>query len=501
MIATETWDPATECGHIDPRDGLCKNPPTSSDGYCAEHDTHQKRKRSGLSDGDLENEELGRQDLKLIASAPIHAEPPTPELRFVPATELAAQAPPEPAWVWTDYIAAGTVTLLAGKPKCGKSTLTCALIEAVVSGATSFLGRDVDSGPVVLAAQESTGTLLPKLPRYENLLVLTRDGAWPKPSWSQLIAAAVKEAERVGAVMLVIDTFSFWSGLKAEGEKDAGATQRALDALHEATTKGIAVLLDHHARKGGGEDGEAVRGSNAITGAVDVVLELERVEKAPPGQRRVVALSRWPQTPDALVVDREPVHGGWSVVGESADRGATAWLSRRKQITEKLQSNPGATTRELGALLGEQNRGDGLSSDLRRGVEEGWITRTAKGVRSDPYHHWLTPDSTAQTTAKKLCADSVQGFRTETHRNGDTGHSSFCATRIGIAQKEKESAVGNAWDDFPPHRNAQERRPADSVDTPTITPTLADLSDAELADSAGEGSTVDGANVEGGGDE
>lgn len=146
-------------------------------------------------------------------------------LRFVWAAELRAAAPPEPPWVWRGYAARGAVVLVAGKPKTGKSTFLCALIEAVAAAAPSFLGRPVWDGPVVYISEEGAGTLAHKLPASDRVRVLARDAAWPLPAWPALVEAAVAEAERIGAVMLAVDALSFWAGLEDGQENDAGAVQ------------------------------------------------------------------------------------------------------------------------------------------------------------------------------------------------------------------------------------------------------------------------------------
>ena len=124
-----------------------------------------------------------------------------------------------------------------------------------------FLDRPIKGAPVLYVSEESVPTLVHKLPEGD-VRILTRDLAWPRPTWPDLIEAAEIEARRVGAGLLVIDTFSFWGALPAEREKDAGAVQGAMEPLIAATSEGLAILLIHHQRKGGGEEGEAVRGSS-----------------------------------------------------------------------------------------------------------------------------------------------------------------------------------------------------------------------------------------------
>jgi len=189
----------------------------------------------------------------------------------------------------------------------------------------------------VYVTEEGPATLAHKLPSSDAVRVLTRDAAWPKPSWPKLIEAAVAEARRVSAGLLVIDTFAFWAALAAEREKDAGAAQAAMEPLMGAAGSGLAVLLVHHARKGGDDDGEAVRGSSALTGEVDVVVELDRPERdAPPRQRVLLALSRFPQTPGALMYDYDKATGAWGVIGEAEDRASAREVRQRASVLDAL---------------------------------------------------------------------------------------------------------------------------------------------------------------------
>jgi hypothetical protein len=224
------------------------------------------------------------------------AKPALP-LRFVSAVELGRVTPQTPAWVWDGYLARGSLTMLAGKPKCGKSTLAWALVAALADGAPMFLGRGLDPGPVVIVSEEGAGTLAHKLPASERVRVLTRDAAWPRPSWSQVIAEAVSEAMRVAAVLLVIDALAFWADLAEGRENDAGATQQVMAALGAASHAELGVLLVHHQRKSGGEGGDAVRGTGAILAAVDALVELERFGEQAPAGRQLVGVARWPSIP------------------------------------------------------------------------------------------------------------------------------------------------------------------------------------------------------------
>jgi hypothetical protein len=265
----------------------------------------------------------------------------------------------------------------------------------------------VRSAPVVYLSEEGAGTLAHKL-TPAPIRVLTRD-VWPKPGWPELIGAAVAEAERIGAALLVVDALSFWSSL-AEGQaRDAGAMQAVMDAPGAATRAGLAVLLVHHVRKGGGDGGEAVRDSSAIVGAADVVVEMERGEDSPPNERRLVAMSRWPWTPSVLVVDRDPATATWRVIGEAEDRGQAAGLHWCERLLEALPGDePGVTEAELGRVLGADKRKFG--EPLRTLVGGSRLERGGRGVPGDPYRYWKCPGEVSpprDTSGEREVSDPI----------------------------------------------------------------------------------------------
>src|SRR5215207_8055548 len=68
---------------------------------------------------------------------------PVEPLKFVTSAELRRSTPREPAWLWAHYLVPGAITMLAGRPKAGKSTLACTIVEAIAEGAGELLGRPV----------------------------------------------------------------------------------------------------------------------------------------------------------------------------------------------------------------------------------------------------------------------------------------------------------------------------------------------------------------------
>jgi hypothetical protein len=82
---------------------------------------------------------------------------------FAPVTleSLLENVPPEPAWVLRGYLAPFALTLVAGRPKVGKSTLLVALLAQVVVGAPFASVETVPTGVLILT-EERRDTLAEK---------------------------------------------------------------------------------------------------------------------------------------------------------------------------------------------------------------------------------------------------------------------------------------------------------------------------------------------------
>jgi DNA primase len=106
----------------------------------------------------LEQGHTKEELLKLAEGTPEWV--PTPEkdrqahsLQLVPLDDLLQEPEEEVAWVWSQTLPAGGLSVLAAKPKVGKSTLARNLALAVAQG-QDFLNRTTTQGSVVYLALE-----------------------------------------------------------------------------------------------------------------------------------------------------------------------------------------------------------------------------------------------------------------------------------------------------------------------------------------------------------
>jgi DNA-binding transcriptional ArsR family regulator len=277
-----------------------------------------------------------------IATKPFHFEKHLP---FAPITEALADVPIDPEWTWEGFVLAGALTLLAGRPKVGKSTAGFGLMGCLSRG-ERFLGREALQTGVLLLSEERQQTLAEKMDRFGldgRVDLLMRHQA-AGVDWPEIVAQAVARCQERDLGVLLVDGFDKWTGLRAEQENAAGPVLEAVEPLTLAAAGGLAVIIIAHQRKSGGEFGEAVRGSNALTGAVDVVLELERPSpnlEATAETRILRAVSRFAATPDELTLRLVDDHY------EVDEAPLTKARIKRARLLEALEKIGQATADEL----------------------------------------------------------------------------------------------------------------------------------------------------------
>jgi predicted transcriptional regulator len=283
-------------------------------------------------------------------------------------------------WAWRGYIARATSTLVAGRPKVGKSTLLAALLKAITEG-TSFLGRRTVKQGVVLLTEERMPTLREKIERFglnESVTLLLRSHLPADYDWTQVVETAVKVAKDRNAGVLVVDVFDKWAKIRGEQENTSGAVLEALAPLDGAVGAGLAVVIVTHQRKAAGKHGEAVRGTNALVGGVDVVLELERVKGDSSSDVRILrAESRFEDTEPELALRLG--QDGYEDLGNEA---VVRTDRERAQVREALSPDP-QTVDEL-AELADLPAGI-VRRRLNELVDDGIAQREGAGKRGDPH--------------------------------------------------------------------------------------------------------------------
>jgi putative DNA primase/helicase len=182
-------------------------------------------------------------------------------------------------WLWPNYVPLGKITLVAGRPKTGKSVLLVDLAARVSSGRPMpYADQSITvRGRVILcmAEDDAADMVAPRLKaaaadmgmveifdfidtgRGERGLDISRD-----------IAKLERRCKEVGDVaLIIIDPIMSFIGADTDTNNDA-STRYALWPLKALAERlGVAVILNSHTRKGASGDlQDLIMGSTAFAG-------------------------------------------------------------------------------------------------------------------------------------------------------------------------------------------------------------------------------------------
>lgn len=208
---------------------------------------------------------------------------PDPIIEMFSASDLMRMAIPPPRWA-VDGIAPEGLTILAGKPKLGKSWLALHAALAISSGGVVLGHIDVEEGDVLYLSLEDTKRRLQA--RIRKLLGpdeqpswrLTLAHTWPRMGKGGLEAIDAWINQHQQARLVIIDTWVRFRPIRL-GKTDSYEIDYAdgTQVKELADKHGISVIIIHHCRKLGSADPlEEVSGSVGLTGACDGVLVLRR---------------------------------------------------------------------------------------------------------------------------------------------------------------------------------------------------------------------------------
>lgn len=319
------------------------------------------------------------------------------QIPYRSALEVAAGTSEHPDWLVPGFVALQAITELDGKVKtAGKTTWATHMVAAILDG-ERFMGYPTTRTNVVYLTEQTQGSFREALARAgliargaELRLVFRREISAIK--WVDLIATVAEDALRDGYGLLVVDTVGKMAGLMEENAAGEGAAMMV--PLQNAAHDGMAVLVCRHERKTGGEVGESGRGSSAISGDVDVILQLRRPEGNQPANRRVIeSLSRYSETPEKIVV--ELTEEGYILLGDEEAVTMADALRFVSGVLNEFDQKQGCTIDEL---LEAQEDVSGQTrlerSAIRRALHElvfrGEVQQSGLGKRGSPFRFALS---------------------------------------------------------------------------------------------------------------
>lgn len=226
---------------------------------------------------------------------------------------------PPVEWVVPGYIAEG-LTILAGRPKLGKSWLALGVAIAVAT-AGNVLGVDVEQGDAIYMALEDNRR---RLQDRLNIVIPQRD----RPNMSRLTLQTQAPTVDKGLIkvldewrqrsaspkLVIIDTLAKVRPPKKSNQDSYTADYAAIGPIQEWSLEHrIAVIVVHHVRKMEAEDPlESVSGTNGLTGAADTIMVLDRRTDGP----KIYGRGRDIEDFEKALKFKE---GVWEVLGDADD--------------------------------------------------------------------------------------------------------------------------------------------------------------------------------------
>src|SRR5437016_3341732 len=270
------------------------------------------------------------QDPRAAADAAWNAERGKPNgaaggaatLKLTTAADLVAREFREPKWAVPGIVAEG-LTILAGKPKTGKSWAALDFAVAVAGGYAALGNIDCQQGDVLLLALEDNDrrlnqrlkAVLQGQPAPPALEIATQ---WWRADDGGLNDLHAWLGAHPNARLVVIDTLQM---IRSDRSKTVGVyadDYQAIGRLKALADKwNVAFVVVHHLRKeSAGDPLESVSGTAGITGSADTILVLTREPKDTLGLLYV----RGRDVPEAeIAVQFDEATGKWLRLVGAAD--------------------------------------------------------------------------------------------------------------------------------------------------------------------------------------
>ena len=212
---------------------------------------------------------------------------PTPSIEVMSWVDLKKRNYPPVKWIVQDLLPEG-LTILAGRPKAGKSWMAQSLVASVSAGLPVLGYFQPNQGQCLSLALEDNER------RFKSRMLKILDGKDPHPDahfanqWPNLPHAIDKLQQWVEehreCQLVVVDTLAKIrnrsqgkDGVYQADYEDIGAFQQF------ASQYGIAIVLVHHLRKASDNDADefnAISGSAGLTGAADSMWVLTRPDRS-----------------------------------------------------------------------------------------------------------------------------------------------------------------------------------------------------------------------------
>jgi len=303
------------------------------------------------------------------------------------AAALQAMTFPEVSYVVPGLIPEG-LTILAGRPKIGKSWLALALALGIPQGEPVLGSVKVEAGDVLYCCLEDNQRRLKR--RITKLLSAFND-EWPArltlaTRWRRLDEGGVEDikawcdkAERPRLVLL--DTLAGVRPARSGSETLYEGDYKALREIHRvANERGIAIVALHHTRKMDADDPvDTISGSLGLAGAADTCLILSRT---PQGTTLYVRGRDVEECEKAIIFGSANCQ--WTLLGDAADVHRSD--SRKKILGVLSDATDLMSPAEIAAAAElQRNNVDQLLLQMKQSGEVAQVSRGKYALPDKPF--------------------------------------------------------------------------------------------------------------------
>jgi hypothetical protein len=344
-----------------------------------------------------DDKEAGRPHTEADAATVADAEQVLAVARWKPplidASELLNKEFPPINWAIPGLVPEG-VTLLAGKPKLGKSWMALGFGIAVVTGGKALSKIDVPKGECLYLALEDNQPRLKK-----RLGVLLPDGTIPAgltlcTEWRRAHEGGLEDLllwlnDHPACRLVTIDTLAKIRaprGARDSYEADYEVGCQLQEIAHQFN---VAILVIHHLRKMDADDPmDQVSGTTGLTGGVDGSVVLTRRRGEADAVLHVTGRDIEDDTPLALNWDMQTAT--WLTTGHAAPDTAT---DDSQDVLDVVFGTAGLTARQIADKLDDSYQN--VRQVINRMVKRGELEQVG-GNRRDGYLYGA-PDVTVVT--------------------------------------------------------------------------------------------------------
>ncbi len=353
--------------------------------------------------------------------------------RFAHMSDLLAEPEEQVAWLVEGLLPSGGISLLAAKPKVGKSTTARCLALSVARG-EPFLGRATAKGSVVyLALEEKRAEIVKHFRRQgatESDAVYVHVGIAPQNALDELAAVIVD----LQPALIIVDPLL--KLVRLRDVNDYAEVSRALEPIIDlARQTGTHIMLVHHLNKGAQAGGDAILGSTAIFGAVDTAVVMRRHQD---GTRTLETIQRYGEDLPESVIVLDTQTGTVELAGTVSERK----LAEAQAAVLQVVKDAPLTEAEIREAT--QMQATLIARAIRTLVEQGALIRSGSGKRGDPYRYALRDCSTSSTSSTNSTSSTSSTSSTQ------SAESSTSSTQTGPVEKSPRHDAENRGKNFSP---------------------------------------------------